>query len=96
MIKDFRHKGLRQFCEDGSTRGMVPQHARRIKARLDVMADSDNLSDLNVPGYDLHELQGDRAGTWSIYINGPWCITFRSESDGAGLIWADVDYEQYH
>ena len=56
------------------------------------MNDAVTLSDLNITGFNLHELLGNRAGTWSIHINGPWCITFRVDAEG----WTDVDYEQYH
>jgi proteic killer suppression protein len=50
------------------------------------------LGALDRPGWRLHQLRGDRAGTWSIHVNGPWCITFVPTADG----WEDLDYENYH
>jgi len=28
------------------------------------------------PGWRIHQLKGDRAGTWSISVSGNWRITF--------------------
>jgi|GEM_PF-763695 Plasmid maintenance system killer protein len=42
--------------------------------------------------YDLHELKGDRQGTWSIKVSGNWRITF---SFGDGEVY-DVNLEDYH
>jgi proteic killer suppression protein len=40
----------------------------------------------------MHELKGDRQGTWSISLTGNWRITFRFEDEDA----IDVDLEDYH
>jgi proteic killer suppression protein len=40
----------------------------------------------------LHQLTGDRAGTWSVRVNANWRVMFRFEGDEA----LDVDYEDYH
>ena len=37
-------------------------------------------SGLDLPGYRLHPLRGDRRGLWSISISGNWRITFRFEA----------------
>ena len=49
-------------------------------------------SDLDLPGYRLHPLRGDRKGYWSISISGNWRVTFRFE-DGDVF---DVDLIDYH
>jgi proteic killer suppression protein len=49
-------------------------------------------SEMNVPGFNFHQLSGDRAGTYSVHVNGPWCITFMWDNDTA----VRVDLEQYH
>lgn len=48
--------------------------------------------DMNLPGYRLHELSGKQKGTWSIWINGNWRITF--QFDGNDVI--NIDYKDYH
>ena len=50
------------------------------------------LEDLDIPGYRLHELKGNRKGIWSISVNGNWRITFEFV-DGNIFI---VNYEDYH
>jgi toxin HigB-1 len=33
------------------------------------------------PGWRVHQLSGDRAGTWSISVSGNWRITFVIDGD---------------
>jgi toxin HigB-1 len=40
----------------------------------------------------LHQLKGDRKGTWSMYVSSNWVLTFRF--DGQNI--TDVDFEDYH
>lgn len=92
MIRSFRHKGLRGFFESGSKAGIQPAHAAklgRLLARLDAAGDA---SDMNVPGWDLHQLVGKLAGHWSVQVNGNWRVTFTFD-DGDAIL---VDYLDYH
>ncbi|GGP19250.1 type II toxin-antitoxin system RelE/ParE family toxin [Silvimonas iriomotensis] len=92
MIKHFRHKGLRQFFETGSTAGIQPSHAGRPGrqlARLDVAL---HPQDMNLPGWRLHALTGHLAGHWAVTVSGSWRMTFRLESGHAEL----VDDQDYH
>ncbi len=44
------------------------------------------------PGWRVHQLKGDRAGTWSISVSGNWRITFDvQDGEITGL-----DLEDYH
>ena len=43
------------------------------------------------PGWRIHQLSGDHAGTWSISVSGNWRITFTID---AGEIW-NLDLEDY-
>ena len=36
---------------------------------------------MNLPGYRLHRLKGDRTGTWSVSVSGNWRITFTFEGE---------------
>jgi proteic killer suppression protein len=47
---------------------------------------------MNLPGYRLHQLKGNRIGTWSVTVSGNWRATFRFEGEDA----FDVDLEDYH
>ena len=51
-----------------------------------------NIDDLNLPGYRLHSLKGNRKGIWSITVSGNWRITFEFDEGNAYI----VNYEDYH
>lgn len=92
MIKSFRHKGLKQVFETDTRKGVPPMLARRIVRLLDRLDSAINVMDLNLPGFGLHELKGNRKGTWAIKINKNWRITFRFRDSDA----YEVDLEDYH
>ncbi len=50
------------------------------------------IDDIDLPGWDLHSLSGDRKEIWSISVNGNWRITFKF-IDGDAYI---LNYEDYH
>lgn len=58
MIKTFRHKGLKTLFEQESTRGVQADLAPRITRRLDAVDAATAVTDLNLPGFDLHQLKG--------------------------------------
>ena len=92
MIRSFRHKGLRQFYETGSTRGIQSSHSKKLARLLAFLDQATTLDDLDLPGWRLHPLKGELAGYWSLTVNGNWRIVFR-------FIEADVelvDYLDYH
>jgi len=92
MIKSFKHKGLRRFYEAGSKQGIQAQHAQKLRMQLAALDSALSIEDLEIPGYRLHQLKGDRKGIWSISVSGNWRITFEF-SDGNVYI---VNYEDYH
>jgi proteic killer suppression protein len=47
---------------------------------------------LNFPGYDLHELKGERSGFWAMKVNKNWRLTFGFVNSDA----IDLDLEDYH
>jgi len=59
--------------------------------RLEAVDQAESLRDLNIPGFNLHPLQGVPK-RYSIHVNGPWRITFEWEKRDA----LRVDFEQYH
>ena len=51
-----------------------------------------DVQDMSAPAFKLHELKGDEQGTWSVWVNGNWRVTFRFEKGDAYI----VDYRDYH
>ncbi|MFN5723745.1 MAG: type II toxin-antitoxin system RelE/ParE family toxin [Betaproteobacteria bacterium] len=92
MIKSFRHKGLRRFFETGSTSGVQAAHAKRLRMQLAALETAHSIEDMDIPGFRLHPLKGERRGRWSISVNGNWRITFEFRDGNAYVL----DYEDYH
>ncbi len=91
-IKGFQHKGLERLFATGSKRGIQPKHADRLRLILGALNAATAPGDLRLPGLDLHELKGNRRGTWAVKVSGNWRLTFRFVGKDAD----EVDYEDYH
>jgi proteic killer suppression protein len=92
MIRSIRHKGLRRLYEDDDPRGVMREHAlklRDILARLDAAV---TVADMDLPGFKLHPLKGDLKGFWAVTVRANWRVIFRF-AEGEAL---DVDYVDYH
>jgi proteic killer suppression protein len=92
MIKDFKHKGLEKFFLTGSKAGIQAVHARKLQLILARLNAATSPRDMNLPGLYLHELKGDRQGTWSVRVSGNWRVTFEFDQIAA----IAVNYEDYH
>jgi len=92
MIKTFQHKGLQAFFETGSKAGIKPDHAQKLKRQLIRLDLAKTASDVNLPGWRLHQLTGDLSGYYSIVVNGNWRVTFKFAGEDVVL----VDYLDYH
>lgn len=92
MIKSFQHKGLRVFYESGSKRGIRADHAKRLSRVLSFLERAAVPNDVDIPGWELHDLKGKYAGFWSVTISGNWRVIFRFVGTDVEL----VDYLDYH
>ena len=92
MIRSFRHKGLERFFLKGTKSEIQTQHASKLRLILGRLHASQSPRDLNLPGLNLHQLEGDRRGTWSVRVSGNWRVTFQFVEGDAEV----VDYEDYH
>ena len=92
MIQKFKHKGLKQLFEKGTSSGVNSKHVKRLKLILALLETAETVEDMELPGLNLHELKGNRKGTWALKISGNWRVTFRLEKGDA----FDVNYEDYH
>ncbi len=92
MILGFKHKGLERFFITGTKAGVHAQHTDRLRLILGRLNVATAPRDMNLPGLGLHELKGDRKGTWAVRISGNWRITFRFVEKNVDA----VNYEDYH
>jgi proteic killer suppression protein len=92
VIKSFAHKGLAAFYETGSAKGIVPQHAGRLRLILSTLDDAATAADMDLPAFDLHSLKGELNGKLSVRVNGNWRVVFAFDDEDVIL----VDYLDYH
>jgi len=92
LIKSWKHKGLREFFEQGNVKGIQHKHAKRLQIQLSLLHAAVEPTDLNLPGYKFHGLIGNKKGLYSIMVSDNWRLTFGFEGKNAIL----VNYEDYH
>lgn len=93
VVRSVRHRGLLRLIEDDDGREIRPDLVRRVRNILAVLISAADMSGVaGPPGWRIHKLQGDRAGTWSISASGNWRLTFEIKE---GEI-CDLDLEDYH
>ena len=92
VIRSFKHKGLKKYYLAGSTAGIQSEHEAKIQMILSALDNAQDVQDMNLPGFRLHKLTGQRSGVWSVWVSGNWRITFKFK-DGFAEI---VNYEDYH
>jgi toxin HigB-1 len=92
-IRSIRHRGLKRFIEDDDDREIrrdLVNRVRRILTALIVAPDMDGVK--GPPGWRIHQLTGDRTGTWSVSASGNWRVTFTLNG---GEI-CNLNLEDYH
>ena len=92
MIVSFRHKGLEQLYRHGSKKGVQTAHVPKLLRILSALDVAQMPQDLSIPSFRTHQLKGNLAGYWSIWVNGNWRVTFRFVENDVEL----VDYQDYH
>jgi proteic killer suppression protein len=92
MIRRFRHRGLERFFQSGDTSGINAQQAARLRRLLTSLNGSAGPGGMNLPGYRLHALRGDRKGQWAVSASGNWRLVFEFEGEDV----TNVDLVDYH
>jgi toxin HigB-1 len=92
MIKRFRHKGLEALFRTGGTKGVNAQLAAKLRRALLRLNDGPLPEAMDLPGFRLHRLKGNRDGVWSVSITGNSRLTFETDGEDA----TNVDLEDYH
>ncbi len=87
MIRSIGHKGLKRLYEEDDPRGVISQHAEKLRdilARLDAAA---TVADMDLPGLRLHPLKGELKGFGAVTVRANWRVIFHSAERDA----SDVD-----
>jgi toxin HigB-1 len=92
MIKSFKHKGLERLFTKGSASGVQADYAGRITLMLDAIDAAEQVNELDLPGFRLHRLKGDKRNLWSVRVSANWRITFEFKKGDAYIL----DLEDYH
>jgi proteic killer suppression protein len=92
MIKSFKHKGLERLFTKGSASGVQADYAGRIILMLDAIDAAEQVNELDLHGFRLHRLKGDKRNLWSVRVSANWRITFEFEKGDAYIL----DLEDYH
>nr|WP_314542402.1 type II toxin-antitoxin system RelE/ParE family toxin [uncultured Ottowia sp.] len=92
MIINFKNKGLEAFFLRGSLKGIQPAHKPKLARILSVLNVAVAPQDVDLPGFQLHDLKNDLKGFWAVSVNGNWRVIFRFADTNVEL----VDYLDYH
>lgn len=93
MIKTFADRHTQELYLTGKSRRFPLEITKRATRKLEYLDLATGLNDLKVPpGNKLHELERDRKGQFSIWINDQWRICFRFVDGDA----YDVELTDYH
>ena len=92
MIKSFKHKGLERLFTKSSASSVEAAYVARITLTLDAIDAAEQVSELDIPGFRLHRLKGDKRNLWSMRVSANWRITFEFENGNAHIL----DLEDYH
>lgn len=91
MIRSFDDKALEKFHDKGDPQGLSVKNTAKLRRMLDALDVADQPSGMNVPGWDFHQLKGQRQNTYSVKLTGNWRMTF--EWDNGAI---NVKLEDYH
>ncbi len=66
--------------------------AAKLRRMLILLDNGKDPSTLNLPGYRLHPLKGERQGQWSATVSWNWRLVFEFDGENA----TNVDLVDYH
>ena len=92
MIRSIQHKGLRLLWTKNDPSKLPPAHVVKIRSLLTYLNKSTIITDMDLPGADLHPLKGSLKGFWSLTVTANYRLIFEFRDGDAYL----VDYLDYH
>jgi proteic killer suppression protein len=94
-IRNVIHRGLKRFIERNDASGLSPSVIEKVRNIVTFLQEMDDVRELrDIPGWKVHQLTGDRKGTWSLTVTRNWRITFGIDRSEREIF--NLDYEDYH
>ena len=94
-IRNVIHRGLRRFIERDDASDLSPAVVEKVRNMVTFLQEMEDARELRaVPSWRVHQLTGDRKGTWSRTVTRNWRLTFRIDRTEGEIL--DLDYEDYH
>lgn len=94
-IRNVIHRGLRRFIESDDASGLSASVVEKVRNIVTFLQEMENPKELqDISSWKVHQLTGDRKGTWSLTVSRNWWMTFRIDRSKGEII--DLDYEDYH
>lgn len=90
-IQDFKHKGLKELFQDGRSAKVGARYSTKALEILDYLDVIVDVKDCNGV-QNFHALKGKDKDTYSMHVNGNYCITFKWD----GQYVYNVDLVDYH
>src|ERR1700760_4527386 len=96
IVRSVRHRGLLRLIRDDDSREVRSDLVQRVRRILTALISASDIKALQgPPGWGVHQLQGDRAGIWSISVSGNWRLTFEiRQAKSATSIWRTTTDER--
>ena len=92
MTLSFKHRGLKRLFQRSDRSLIGADLIHRIENIQSTLDAANTPQALNLPGYRLHKLRGNRVGYWAVTVRANWRIIFRLQNGDA----FDVDLVDYH
>ncbi|MBH0178775.1 MAG: peptidase [Nitrospira sp.] len=89
---NFKHKGLKRLFKDGESKGVQAELREKVENILAVLNRATGPNDMDLPGFRLHPLKGDRKGFYGVTVRANWRVVFRFVEGHA----CDVELIDYH
>ncbi len=92
MIRTFKNRALKKLYEKGDSSKIKADHIERVEDILFRLDNAMQPSDMDLPGWNLHKLNGKLRSFSAVWVSGNFRIWFRMKEGDA----FDVDYGDYH
>jgi proteic killer suppression protein len=77
----------KRLFEQDDPSGVNPEHAGKLRNILATLQAAPSVAHMDLPGFRLHQLKGERKAFWAVTVRANWRVIFRFD-DGV----EDVDY----